>query len=358
MLNNTMPCNHHAILQGFIAQTNGRDLLELESLPPQQIKALIAQSQLPALIIPTRFGGLGMPLADALEIVHFIAGVCPSAALMLCMHYHVVSTVAAYPQDFPFAERLLSDIAENGKLMASAFAESTGNQDIFHTSVIASLQADGGLTISGSKKPCTMSHIADYYAVSVITEQGTPGIAIIAGAEKGLSRNAFWPGDVLVGTDSHEIIFNNVQVARTWTVLAEDEAFEMYLNTGLVNFNLFVGAAYTGVCQRLTSHLVPQALQAPAIGIPLLGILTQCFYSVRGLADKVHPENLTWLVPGVLALRYRIQTSLKEAKSIVFENIGAQRYLTNDAVHYLAKTVDLLAFHPVTRFGFEQQLKK
>nr|ADD82955.1 BatN [Pseudomonas fluorescens] len=223
----------------FLKLTEGRSLLELEQLSPQEVKCLLSKTKLPALIIPKVYGGLQLPLKEALDAVGLVAAVCPSAALMLCMHYHVVSTIAMYPTAFPFAEIVLKDISLNGKLMASAFAESSGNQDIFHTSVAASVSDEGVIKITGSKKPCTMSHVADYYAVSIITAEGLPGIAILSNGDAGLKRKAFWPGDILLATDSHEIIFDNVIVKEDWVVWAENESFELYLNTGLVSFNLF-----------------------------------------------------------------------------------------------------------------------
>ncbi|NWB99528.1 acyl-CoA dehydrogenase [Pseudomonas gingeri] len=342
----------------FLELTEGRSLLELEQLSPHEVKGLLSKTKLPALIIPRAYGGLQLPLKEALDAVGLVAGVCPSAALMLCMHYHVVSTIAMYPAAFPFSETLLNDISLNGKLVASAFAESSGNQDIFHTSVAANVSDEGIIKISGSKKPCTMSHVADYYAVSIITAEGVPGIAILSNGDVGLKRKTFWPGDILLATDSHEIIFEDVTVKSDWVVWAENESFELYLNTGLVSFNLFICAAYTGACQALSERLSPGAMASPAIFIPIKGGLAQCRYSVLGIAESVMPDNIGWLVPEVLALRYQIQRALKEIKICIFENFGAQRYLADTEAHYLAKAVDLLAFHPVTRFGFEQQMSK
>lgn len=342
----------------FLELTEGRSLLELEQLSPQEVKDLLSKTKLPALIIPEAYGGLQLPLKEALEAVGLVAAVCPSAALMLCMHYHVVSTIAMYPEAFPFADMLLTDISQSGKLMASAFAESSGNQDIFHTSVAASVNEDGVIKITGSKKPCTMSNVADYYAVSIVTAEGLPGIAIVSNGDMGLKRQAFWPGNILNATDSHEIIFDNVTVKKDWVVWAEGESFELYLNTGLVSFNLFICAAYTGCCQALSERLSASAMASPAIFIPIKGGLAQCRYSVLGIAESVIPDNISWLVPEALALRYQIQRALKEIKICIFENFGAQRYLSDNQAHYLAKVVDLLAFHPVTRLGFEQQMNQ
>jgi hypothetical protein len=348
---------YHPLLEQFSEQLQNRSLLELEALSPGEIKSLICRTKLPSMIVPEQFGGLGIPLTDALDVVHFVGSKCPSAALMLCMHFHVVSTIAMYPQAFSFSKPLLSDIAENNKLMASAFAESGAEQDIFHTSVLAK-ELDSCIAVSGNKKPCSMSSIADYFAVSVATEESVPGIAIIKGDSEGVSSKAFWPGDILKGTDSNQVIFSDVLVGYDWAVFGEDESFEMYLNSGLVAFNLLIGAAYTGVAQTLSEQLDHQVLNKASIFIPVNGQLALCHYSVKGLADKLLPENLEWLVPTTLCLRFQIQKTLKELKSQIFECLGAHNYLSNEQVHYLAKTVDLLAFHPVTKYGFEKQLLK
>lgn len=355
MLKKKMTFNGSDAVEEFISLLEDRTLRELEALPADKIKLLISKTKLPSLLISREFGGTGVDTKDILYVLHDVAYVFPSAALMLCMHYHVISTIAKFPFAFPFANELLNAIAKDNLLVASAFAESGSGQNIFQTSVLAKCVGDK-VIVSGSKRPCTMSSVADFIAASVITEDRIPGVAIISRDRDGLSSKPFWPGDIVLGTDSNEVVFDSVELESKWTIFAEDQSFEAYLNYGLACFNLLIGAAYSGVTSRIVHKLDAGFLAKSADGVDLQGKMALCFYSLTGVSLEVKPESLEHIVPTVLSLRYQIQRILKEIKNRTTENIGSKVYLSDQELHYLLRVADLLPFHPVTRSGFDQMM--
>lgn len=344
-------------LSRFDRAIDGLSLSEIEALPPAKLKGILSTSGLSKTLIPNSYGGDGLSISRVLDILQYVASKSPSAGIMLCMHYHVIGTIAMYPEAFSFSQELLEDICKNNKLVASAFAESVPGQDIFSTSVKAAV-SNNTVTISGDKKPCTLSSTADYYVTSVITNDGTPGLVLVDSQLDGISSKPFWPSDILAAADSHHVIFNQVQIPRKCLVLAETEQFQDYLNMGLCIFNLMINAAYMGACTSLVNKLPPQVLALDVTTrTDLYGKLAQSYYSIHGVTNFLKLENLDWLVPDVLSLRYQNQILFKDIKSIVFEKIGAHRYLSDSEVNYLSQAIDLITFHPVSRFSFESSLK-
>lgn len=345
-------------LSRFDNAIEGLSLSEIESLTPQELKNILSQSGLSKALIPSCYGGDGLSMSRSLDILQYVASKSPSAGVMLCMHYHVVGTIAMYPEAFTFSKDFLEDICQHNKLVASAFAESIPGQDIFSTSVKATITADS-ISISGDKKPCTLSSTADYYAVSVITNEGTSGIAVVNSNLEGISCKPFWSSDILSATDSHNVVFTDVKIDKEWLVLAESEEFQAYLNMGLCVFNLMINAAYMGACTSLVNKLPPQVLECDVTTrTDIYGKLAQSYYSIHGVSNLLELKDLEWLVPDILSLRYQNQLLFKDIKSIVFEKIGGYRYLSDKEVHYLSQAVDLIAFHPVSRFSFESSLKQ
>jgi len=352
MIKNKLRYYGSQIVDDYTDYLKNFTLEQIEALTAEQIKSSINRTKLPSLTIPREYGGLGFKLEDALHVLHDVAYMAPSAALMLCMHYHVVSTIAKFPDSFSFSSEILNNISTKNLLVASAFAESGASQNIFQTSVSAKVCGDS-VVVDGSKRPCTMSSIADFIAVSIATEEQLPGIAIVSRDTKGLSSRPFWPGDIVLGTDSNEVIFDNVKLDSEWVTFARDASFENYLRYGLVCFNLLIGAAYSGVTKAIVDKLKDNVLRKSSEGVEIKGKLAQCFYSLVGISSAFKLEDLDHFVPEVLSMRYQIQKMLKEIKNQATDNIGSRIYLSDIGLNYLLRVVDLMPFHPVTRSGFD-----
>ncbi len=351
-------------LQAFYELIGEASISHMEEMEPAEIKALIQKAGLANLLIPKQLGGQELSLVQGLEIIQAVATRSPSAALMLCMHYHVVVTLAQFVEMVPSGFEILSDVGQNNALVASAFAEGVPGRDIFCSSVKA-LQTQANVRISGSKKPCTLSSVADYYAVSITDHEDDSigGIAFVRQGQAGLSSNEFWPSPMLKASDTNEVVFNDVAVATTDVILAPIADLGDLLGYGLATFNLMTSCAYTGVAQALSNKLSKAVLANSTLYVDLQGQLLQTHYATMGLASTLEsalaqgadPEQL---VNAVLILRYKTQASIKEMVAAANENMGGMNYLFDPEVLMLSHISNLLSFHPVTRSQFEKQLQQ
>ncbi len=343
-------------LTKFNQLTQGNSIQELEDFTPEKLKEIIQQAELANLIIPTELAGQGCNLDELLMILHRIAQTSPSISIMLCMHYHVVCTLSAFPDVIPAATELLTAIAKNNHLIASAFSEGVPGMNIFDSSVMGTTSAHG-IDLTGSKRPCSMTSIADYYAVSMVVDQQYAGIAIVHNGMTGISHKAFWPSDILKATDSNQVVFDHVVVEQRYTKLASPEELEGVLSYGLASFNLMINAAYSGASVALANKLPAVALKNTAIVVELQGKLMTPFYSGMGLATALsNLENIELTLNNILMVRFQNQKTLKEIAALVNENIGALGYLADPEVILLGALANLMAFHPMSRFQFEQLL--
>jgi hypothetical protein len=332
----------------------GNSINDIEAFSPLDLKNIIQKSQLANLVIPTKFGGQGCSLDELLIILHHTSQSSPSLAVMLCMHYHVVATLAKFPDVIPMASELLTLIAKDNKLIASAFSEGVPGMNIFDSSVEGT-SLDQGVCLNGSKQPCSMSSVADYYAVSMVVDKQQAGIAIVKNDTVGVSNKAFWPHDFLKAADSNQVIFDNVMVDHSYTRLDSPEEMEGILSYGLAGFNLMINAAYSGVAVTLANKLPSVALKNTSLYIDLQGKLMVPFYAGMGLVNELsNLDNLEAALNNILIVRYQNQNTLKEIIGLVNENVGAFSYLADPEVIQLGVIANLMAFHPMSRYQFEQ----
>ena len=298
------------ILEAFMKEVAERSVYEMENLKPLELKSIIQKSELTSLIISKEYGGKGLNLVDAIEIIQLVAEKSPSIAVMLCMHYHVVATLALFKKAFVEGEKILRDIGVNRALVASAFAEGAPGRDIFTSTVYSKSIEEGGFVISGSKKPCSMASIADYYATSIVDceDDNSIGIAFVKSTQKGIITNQFWSSNLLKAADSNQVIFEDVKVSRSYIKLGSMKEMADMFGYGLAAFNLMIAAAYLGITKKLSKKLTANITPKEHIYIELYGHIFQAHYSIIGISlELFQSDNLDIIIEQILILRYRIQ---------------------------------------------------
>lgn len=339
----------------FMEEVANRSVTEMETLTPLELKDIIQKSELTGLIIPKQYGGKGLNLVDAIQIIQLVAEQAPSMSIMLCMHYHVVVTLALFTDIIPEAKQILRDAGENNALVASAFAEGVPGRDIF-TSTVFSQAVEGGVVISGSKKPCTMTTVADYYATSIVDyeDENSSGIAFVKQGQEGVKTKKFWPSELLKAADSNQVIFDNVMIPKAYMKLGSTEEMSAMLSFGLAAFNLMISAAYMGIVTKLSKKLPEKVFGKKHIYVELYGHILQAHYSTIGLAlELAQTDDPETVANKILILRYRTQKTLKDIVAIICENIGGMNYLKDPEIPYLAAVANFITFHPISRSQFE-----
>ena len=151
----------------------------------------------PALLVPAEYEGRGASLLDAVRIQRAVGSRSPSLAVATTMHhFSVASLVELTAAGNGFERAMLMAIAENSWLLSSGFAEGKPGQHIL-TPAMRGVPADGGITVSGVKKPCSLTWSMNLMSASVAVTDPATGtdrlaVVLIPADSAGIERARFW----------------------------------------------------------------------------------------------------------------------------------------------------------------------
>jgi len=164
----------------------------------------------PALLVPAEYEGKGATLLDAVRIQRAVGSRSPSLAVATTMHhFSVASLVELTAAGNGFEWAMLMAIAENSWLLSSGFAEGKPGQHIL-TPTMRARPADGGITVSGVKKPCSLTWSMNLMSASVAVADPAIGtdrmaVVLIPADSAGIERAPFWQTTVLAGAESDQV---------------------------------------------------------------------------------------------------------------------------------------------------------
>src|SRR4051794_25247076 len=164
---------------GLDEYLSGMSLLDLEK-PGSGALARFRELGGPALLVPTDCSGRGASLLDAVRIQRAVGSRSPSLAVATTMHhFSVASLVELTAAGNGFEWAMLTAIAENSWLLSSGFAEGRPGQHIL-APTMRGVPADGGIRVSGVKKPCSLTWSMNLMSASVAVDAASDGPARIA----------------------------------------------------------------------------------------------------------------------------------------------------------------------------------
>ncbi|CAD6509967.1 Cyclohex-1-ene-1-carbonyl-CoA dehydrogenase [Paraburkholderia hiiakae] len=101
------------------------DSVDREARFPTEAFDALRRERLLSAMVPTRFGGAGLSLADVATICETLAQGCASTAMVYAMHQIQVACVEEHGSGTPWHEALLERIVSEQLLLASATSEET-----------------------------------------------------------------------------------------------------------------------------------------------------------------------------------------------------------------------------------------
>ncbi len=206
----------------------------------------------PALMVPAEFGGQGASLLDAVRVQRAVGSRSPSLAVATTMHhFSVASLVELTANGEGFEWAMLTAIAEQSWLLSSGFAEGRPGQHILAPGMRA-VDTDGGLKVSGVKKPCSLTwsmHLMSA-SVAVADPDGGPdrlAVVLIPAESEGIERRRFWQSTALAGAESDQVTLTDVFVPEALVFYPDDgPTMDPIQARGFVCFELLVSASYLG----------------------------------------------------------------------------------------------------------------
>ena len=167
------------------AEARLRSLQLGDAFDPAAPAAIVASGLHPA-PVPVDAGGLGIGMAEAVEVLSALSAVDGSTGLGFAMHVHVVGGMSQ-SNGWPGGRResIYAAIRDEGALLNAASTEDAGGSPargaIPGTTAVA--EADGGFTISGEKSWTTWLPALRLALVSARIEEAPAGAARAVDAE-------------------------------------------------------------------------------------------------------------------------------------------------------------------------------
>ncbi|WP_444993868.1 hypothetical protein [Aliikangiella sp. IMCC44359] len=349
-------------LPNFIEKIDSLSLLEMEGTASPVIK-LFKENHGPKLVIPKQYGGHG---ATAVELVRFqrmIGSISPSLAIASNMHHFSVATLVEMAKNVNGMEwMILEAIAKENLLVASAFAEGRAGSNILEPFLELTPSENGGYYVSGSKKPCSLSHSMDLLTFSAILPDANNekkiGVVLVASDVDGIKRKEFWGSDLFKASESEEIILDKVHIHEQLVSYAGNLGeLDDVQTRGFIWFELLLCASYVGILSGLVKRVLLLDHYQDEDVAEVLYETETATSALEGLAVAIeNQEKNESLLSRSLHIRYAIQRATERASARAVELLGGMQYIQNPEISYLYSAVRALAFHPPSRYRMTKNL--
>lgn len=321
----------------------------------------------PGLLIPKEYSGLGATPLQAVRVQRAIASRAPSLAIATTMHHFSVATIVemlAHQAGNGLEWMLLEAIAKQNLYVASGFAEGQTGAGILEPNMQVKRTA-GGLMVSGSKKPCSLSASMDLLTASVLIPQESGqvsklAVVVIPTTSTGIERRPFWSGFVLAGAESDEVILKDVHVPEQLISYTGNSGNLDFVQTrGFLWFELLISASYLGIASALVERAIAKGKGTPTertlLGIEVEGAMA----ALEGVAQSmmVNKQGNDELARA-LFVRYAVQRVIERATAHAVELLGGMAFISLPDVAYLFTAARALAFHPPSRLSISSALDK
>jgi alkylation response protein AidB-like acyl-CoA dehydrogenase len=352
-------------LPGLDAALAAMPLGQLES-PGSRGIATFRESNGVGLLIPAQHRGRGAGPLDAIRIQRAIGSRSPSLAVATTMHHFSVATMLELCRvQHGLGWMLLQAIGEGKLLLASGFAEGVRGQRVL-TPTMRGRRVDGGVVISGTKKPCSLSRSMDLLTASVIVSsessdgQDELAVALVPADAPGVEVEPFWGTPVLGGAESDAVKLNEVKVETDLLVPIGDAGaaeLDQVEITGFLWFVLLITASYIGTASALVERALSEKRGEAAARLAAAVELEVAMTSLAGVALRMEADGASAeLLVTALLCRYGAQDAINRAVACAVEQLGGIAFIRIEDVSYLASASRALAFHPPARSKNAQML--
>lgn len=319
------------------------------------------------LLIPTKYAGLGATPLQAVRIQRAIASRAPSLAIATAMHHFSIATIVEMVADdrgSGFEWMLLEGIARQKLYVASGFAEGQTGTSILAPYMQVKRTA-GGLTVSGSKKPCSLAMSMDLLTASVFIPANSGktnelAVIIVPADTPGIERRSFWTNWVLAGAESDEVVLHDVVVPDNLvSYLGDPDQLDSVQAKGFLWFELIITASYLGMATALVERTIIGDKGTPAeralLGIEIEGAMA----ALEGVARSMMAgEYSNDVLARALFVRYAVQRAIERATARAVELLGGIAFISSSEISYLLAASCALAFHPPSRLSISLALDR
>jgi alkylation response protein AidB-like acyl-CoA dehydrogenase len=340
-------------LPGLDAQLASIPLAETEARGSPVIELFRSMGG-PGLVVPRDLKGQGASPSTAIRLQRAIGSRSPSLAVATTMHHFSTATlIELHRAEGGFEWLLLQAIAEQGRLLASGFAEGVHGQGVFSPTMRAR-RVNGKLLVSGTKKPCSLARSMDVLTASVVlpseASDAEPefAVALVAAGSPGLEVTDFWGSPVLAGAQSEAVTLTDVPVDPHFVVEIEDA--HAVQTASFLWFELLITASYIGMASSLVERVILAGRGDPTVRLATVADLEAAMGSLATLAQRMEQgDRSESLLVQALLHRYAAQDAINRSVTAAVELLGGAAFIGTEDVSYFASASRALAFHPPQR---------
>lgn len=236
---------------GEIVAPNAAQVDRAGAFPRENLDAL-AQAGFLGATVPAEFGGQGLGLSAATDIVRRLSRACGSTAMVVTMHFAATAVLVATGR-----AGLLREIAAGTHLTTLAFSE-FGSRSHFWAPV-GTARADGvDVVLDARKSWVTSAHEADSYVWSSrpLAADGLMTLWAVRSDATGLTVPNTFDGLGLRGNDSCPVTADGVRVPADAQIGADGAGLDLALTAVLPWFLLLNASAGVGLMQAVVDETI------------------------------------------------------------------------------------------------------
>lgn len=306
-------------------------------------------------LVPKELGGGGAKYADICDVLRTLAHYCPSTALALSMHQHLVATLRwNYINGRP-GEKPLRAVAANELVLVS-----TGAGDWLASKGIAT-KVDGGFSVTARKVFGSGSPAGGMLVTSVPYEDPAEGWQVIhcpvPVAAEGVSVSRDWKAMGMRATGSHTVEMKDVFVPEEAVVLRRPRGvYHPFFDVVLTVAPAIYTAPYVGTAEAAVAIANVECSKLGDDGTRpgLLGeVHNEMMIAQLAHAEMIAGVNEFDVAPDTeranrnLICKTLIANSVKRTAEKAVEAVGGSAYFRKLGLERLLRDLYAAQFHPL-----------
>lgn len=307
-------------------------------------------------LIPVALGGHGVSYSDICYFIKDLAKYCPSTALTLSMHMHLVAVmVFRYMNGDENAGKTLQTVAEKDLVLLS-----TGGGD-WVSSNGSSVKVEGGYRVTCTKSFCSGAPIANVAAMSCAFNDGDKDLVIHFSTPltaDGIEIGNDWNAMGMRATGSHSIHFRDVFIPDEKITLTREKGkwHPIWDVISTLAFPIFI-SPYAGIVDAIAEKTIELFNKKPSHESYMLSSLGEMhnYYQITKMAHQrlvdnakdlnVKPNNQT--AANALQSKSLITEFGRKSAQAAMESLGGQSYFYKTGIERYYRDLMAGEFHPM-----------
>jgi len=305
-------------------------------------------------MIPKALGGAGVSYTDMCNILVKIAHYCPSTALALSMHQHLLATnIYKYIHHDTGAE-FLKEVVEKNLVLIS-----TGARDWLDSNG-SMKKTDRGYLVSAKKQFASQSAIGDVLVTSIPYNDPEKGWQVLHFTvpmnSNGVQILDDWHTLGMRGTGSQTVTLNNVFIPDDSIVMKRAKGeFPVFWNVVLTLALPLIMAPYLGIAEKAMKISLEKSKVKQSRPLHITFLLGEIYNSLTS-AQVLHKDmieivnNLNFQPEDrigieILARKTLVAKACKETVNKAMETVGGQSFYRIFELERLFRDVQAVGFH-------------